>query len=163
MFFWPRIAFSISPLSLGRIPQNEIKTHNVTVDCVLRDSPVVLISLVVPSSVGVLTLTETEYHPNNQRPPPPPPGKRRFKHWILPEETFCWRLMEEWACSSTKGVSSLVCVRYGCWEGWHGHHGGLLASYWIGDLHLLSQICLLGGLRVRERWRLQACLCSSSI
>ena len=67
MFFWPRIAFSISPLSLGRIPQNEIKTHNVTVDCVLRDSPVVLISPVVPSSVGVLTLTETEYHPNNQK------------------------------------------------------------------------------------------------
>ena len=47
--------------------------------------------------------------------------------------------------------------------GWHGHHGGLLASYWIGDLHLLSQICLGGGLRVGERWRLQACLCSSSI
>ena len=164
-FFGHGLSESLSPLSLGRIPQNDIKTHNVTVDCVLRDSPVVLISpVVVPSSVGVLTLTETEYHPNNQRPLPPPPGKRRFKHRILPEKTFCWRLMEEWACSSTKGVSSLVCVRYGCWEGgWHGHHGGLLASYWIGDLHLLSQICLGGGLLVRERWRLQACLCSSSI
>ena len=164
MFFWPRIAFSISPLSLGRIPQNDIMTHNVTVDCVLRDSPVVLISLVVPSSVGVLTLTETEYHPNNQRPLPPPPGKRRFKQRDSPGKDVLLATHGRMSLLIDKRrLITSVCEIWLLLGGWHGHHGGLLASYWIGDLHLLSQICLLGGLLVRERWRLQACLCSSSI